>query len=315
MSPSIQMHAGETASASSLPLFTPGDFVFWIYLYPVQFLARFIPPRVLYWMGKLGEPIMQFQMRRRKRKAARWIVASGCASPERAASVARQCVSHQLFQNLDELMLLRPQREGLLRCTGIEGGEYFEQALKAGKGVILLSAHFGANRVATTYLVRKGYPILSVHNQSPANRHGGRLRSALQPRFTELRRRANPDVVYIQDPECGLKILQTLRRGGAVRIQMDGFAGSKYLEWHFLGVPWRVPAGIFEIARVSGCAVVPMMALGRGRAFRIFFGPSLPVDGTGARGEFVSANLPVFLEAVEKQVLNHPEEWILWTHY
>lgn len=315
MSPAVEMRADDAAPSRSVFLFTPGDLLFWIYLYPGPFLARLIPPRALCWMGQLGEPVLQLLARGRKDRAVRWIVDSGCASPQRAAGIARRSVSQRLFQSLDELILLRRDRERLLNCIAIDGWEHFERAKAEGKGVILLSAHFGANRVGTMHLIAKGYSILSVHNQSPRNRNGGHLGRHLVARSVELRHRANPDVVYIQDPQCSLRILQTLRRGGAVRIQGDGFAGSKWIDCEFLGVPWRLPTGVFEIARVAGCAVVPMITLGRGTGFRILFKPKLPIVQAGSRAEFVSANLPVFLQAIEQQVRDYPDEWILWTHY
>jgi lauroyl/myristoyl acyltransferase len=157
--------------------------------------------------------------------------------------------------------------------------------------------------------------MLSVHNQSPSNHAAGRLGRILQPRYLELQRRAHPDVVYIQDPDCSLKILRRLRSGGLVNIQLDGIAGAQAIEYTFLGRLWRFPAGIFDLVQLSGCAVVPMLCLGGSAGFCVSFNPMLDVVKADSRDECVAANLPGFVTALEKQIADHPEEWRLWTHF
>ena len=296
------------------PLFTFGDLFFWLYLYPLPKIAGILPARALDWIAGLGDPLMQFQARHKKARARRWMVACGCASRSGAGKIARQSVSRQLSGYLNDLMLLSPRRAKALECTGIDGAEHYERARAQQKGVILISGHFACGRAAASYLTRRGDAILAVHNQLSPNRNGGRLGRALMPRFTELRRRAYPNVVYIQDPQCSLKILKTLRCGGSVKIQIDGAAGTKYIECTFLGAPWRMPVGIFDLIRISGCAVVPMMATGNGRSFRILFEEPLSIQHGGSREEFIAANWPILLGAIEKQILDHPEEWTLWTN-
>jgi len=214
------------------------------------------------------------------------------------------------------LLLLRPSSTKMLRCTGIDGLDHLEEAIARGKGVILLVGHFCANRIAVRYLAGQGHSALSVHNQSPSNRAGGRFgKRFLQPRAVQLQERANPDQVYIQDPDCVLKIMGRLRAGGLAVVQVDGRGGKKVIEYPFLSVPWRVPSGIYEIVRVTDCAVVPMLALGRSSGFRIRFDPMLAVDRTASRETFVSANLPNFISVVEKQIIENPEQWRLWNHF
>ncbi len=314
--------ASTRASEDRLRLFTLGDLLFWFYLYPGRWLAQNLPVALFYALGKLGDPLMQFQARSRSRRGARWMTACGCASPERAVKLVRKSVSLQLSRYLDELVALRRAGSGTpatipctgLTCTGIEGWEHFERARAEGKGVILLTAHFG-NRAGVAYLNAQGHAVLSIHNRSLPSPAGGRLGWNLQARFVELRHQANPEVVYIQDPQCTLKILRKLRNGGAVKILMDGVAKTKGIDCEFLGSPWRAPAGILEMARVSGSAVVPMATLGSARGFRLWFGPELALEPGETREKFAAANLPRFLGAVEQLILAHPEQWSLWTQF
>jgi lauroyl/myristoyl acyltransferase len=120
------------------------------------------------------------------------------------------------------------------------------------------------------------------------------------------------DEVSAQDRECTLKILQRLRSGGLVDIHLDGRAGARPLQWPLMGIPRRFSVGIFDLVRLSGCAVVPMLCVGRSTGFRIVFSPRLQLVMTATRDEFVAANLVTFVRVLEEQILNNPEQWTLW---
>ena len=55
-----------------------------------------------------------------------------------------------------------------------------------------------------------------------------------------------------------------------------------------------------------------MICLGRSADLRIIFGPMLDIVQMPGRDEFIHANLPAFVETVEQQIVNHPEEWEQW---
>jgi KDO2-lipid IV(A) lauroyltransferase len=298
------------------PLVTWNDLLWLLYLYPIRWLARVLPRSWLYVIGKLSDPLIQLHARGRKARATPWIAQACRTTEDRARSIARRSLSNNLFRTLDELLLLRPASSSMLRCDRLEGIQHLESALARGRGVILLAGHFFANRVAIRYLETQGYAALSIHNQRPPNKSEGRLGARfLQPRYMALQKLAIPDQVYVQDPECSLKILRRLRAGGLAVLQIDGNAGTNPIEHRFLGGPWRAPSGIFEIVRLSGCAVVPMLCLGRGDGLRIRFDPMLDVADAPSRVGFASANVPTFLAAVEKHVIENPEEWRLWNHF
>ena len=302
------------SSSATIPLVTLNDLLWLLYLYPVRWLGIFLPRWLLYGLGKLSNPILQFQFRRSKARAASWIAQACHITPEHARRVAGQSLSNTMFRRLDALLLLRPSSSKMLCCTAIDGLQHLEEAIARGKGVILLTGHFCANPVALRYLAAQGRSALSVVNQNPANRARGRFgKRFLQPRAVQLQKLANPDQVFVQDPDSALNVMRRLRANGLVFLQIDGRGGTaKVIEQVFLGVPWRIRSGIFEIVRLLDCAVVPTLCLGRSNGFRIRFDPMLPVARAASRETFLSANLPAFFSVVEKQIIEHPEEWRLW---
>ncbi len=166
----------------TLPLVTLNDLLWFLYLYPIRLLARVLPRWSLYAIGKLSDPIVQFHARRRIARAAQWIQQACRTTPANARRIASRSLSNNMFRTLDELLLLHTASSEMLRCTGIDGIQHLESAIARGKGVILLVGHFCANRVAVRYLAAQGYAALSVHNQRPSNRAGGRFGEFLRPR-------------------------------------------------------------------------------------------------------------------------------------
>ena len=232
---------------------------------------------------------------------------------DQAPRIARRSVSKFAASEMDNLLLADSSLDGRICCDGIGGLDHLEQARAAGKGVLILTAHFYASRIAKRYLTKLGYPVMTVRVQPSSGAMTSRLgRRFLYPRYAEFLHRVFRDEVYVHQPDCALRILKRLRSGGLVNIHLDGQHLRKAVEWPFLGAPWRFPAGYFELIRASGCQVVPMLATGNGAGVRIQFGEALetiPADGSD---EFAAANLPLLAGAIERQIRDHPEDWSKW---
>jgi hypothetical protein len=162
--------------AGRAPLCTFEDVLWLLYLYPLRLISALTPPAWLYRAGKLAKPFLQFQAREPRKRALRRILTlrPGVTRTE-AVRIVRQSISNDMFRKLDDLILLRPSHRQMLRCTGIEGLQHLDQAIATGNGVILLTAHFCATRIAVRYLATLGYPALTVHNQKPWSPSEGRL--------------------------------------------------------------------------------------------------------------------------------------------
>jgi lauroyl/myristoyl acyltransferase len=296
---------------AGVPLLTVDDLLWFLYLYPLRVLAAFVPPGLTYSIGRL----FQFRVRKRRDMATRRILTAQCAgiSRDRVPQIADNFLANSAIRMLDDLVLSWPSFPKRLRCSGIQGLEHLERGRSAGKGVILLTAHFCAIRVAKRYLATIGHPILTVRDQTQRGDWWGCFgRRILEPRRMEFLHAIIGESVYIQDRECTLKILRRLRSGGLVNIHFDGQSGTRTTPWSLLGTPRHFSTGVFDLVRLSGCAVVPMICLGRSSAFRIIFGPMLDIAQAPGRDEFIRANLPAFVQTIEKQILDYPEEWEQW---
>jgi len=305
-------------SSDALPLLRVNDLLWFLYLYPLRTLSALDPRSLIHPIGRLAEPFVQFRSRKRREMVMRRMLSAQGAgiTRDQAPRIARQFIANSTFRMLDDLVLGRPSVEGKLRCNGIEGLEHLEQGKSAGRGVIVLTAHFCAGRIAKRYLATIGYPMLSVRDQMPRGDWWGRLgRRILEARRTDLLHAVIGEAAYVQDPGSTLKILRRLRSGGLVNIHFDGQSGTGTMPWPFLGLERRFSTGIFDLVRLSGCAVVPMLCLGRSTAFRVIFGPLMDIVKAPGREAFIRDNLPTFVQTIEKQIRDHPGEWEQWTSF
>jgi phosphatidylinositol dimannoside acyltransferase len=286
-----------------------------LYLYPLRLLALAIPPRGLYTLGRILASPFRLTVRSQRQRARSWMAEAlpRGTPPEALDRAANQFVDRAVLRALDDLHLSRPRAADRLPAPEIQGREHLDDALAVGRGVLLVSGHFYANRLAKLQLRALGYPVMSVRNARPPDRWMGRLgRAVLQPRYIQFLQDVIRDEVHTQDPQCSLKIFQRLRSGGIVNVHLDAAFSSHRLELPFLGRKRRFGTGLLEIIRLSRCTVLPMECHGNQRRVRIRFSPPIGFTPGASRQEFVENNLPLLKRRLEEMILTRPEEWELW---
>jgi lauroyl/myristoyl acyltransferase len=312
----LSAQSAPTASTSvpatrDLALLTIRDVFWFVYLYPLRWLSACTPAGFLYLLAH----IVPFYARKRTRAAVRGMLAapgSGIRSCQ-ATAIARKFLANSSVRMLDDLLLSWPNTSSRLGPHAIEGIEHLTPAMSRSRGVLLLSSHFCADHVAKRHLAHAGYPVLTVRDHVSEGDWWGRFgKRFLAPRRLALLNSIVGETVYLQDPGFTLKILGALRSGGLVDIHFDGQSGTRGTSSTFLGAPRRFSTGVLDIVRLSGCSVIPMLCLGCAAGFRIVFKPALNLVREAGREEFVRANLPAFIEAIEEQVRAYPEEWEQW---
>lgn len=137
----------------------------------------------------------------------------------------------------------------------VHGAEHLEEALRQGRGAILVTAHTGAWDIAARELAQRGgMDVTIVMEKEPDARARGLHDS--------VRARARVSIVHAGgDPLDALPLLRRLRSGGIVAIQLDRAGGpSETLEPLLGGLPFSVPEGPFRLAALTGAPVLPVLA-------------------------------------------------------
>jgi KDO2-lipid IV(A) lauroyltransferase len=184
-----------------------------------------------------------------------------------------------------------------IRC---EGAEHFENALRAGRGVLFATAHLGNWELSAF-----AHAILT----GPMNVVVRPLDNPLIDRMVE-RRRALSGNTLISKRDIARPILKALAANQAVGILIDQNSTlDSGVFVNFLGMPACSGTGFAKLAARSGAAVIPGFALWSAaeRRYVLRFHPPVPMTGNALRDTAV-------LQAMLEQIVRaHPDQW-LWIH-
>lgn len=228
------------------------------------------------------------------------IARAGLKRPER---LARAHVRLLLWAIVDLLRFVRFRDDKRLpRELLVTGMEHFEAASAAGRGVILVSAHFGCWELIPALTSLRGYAT-TVLVQKPSQDVFDRL-------FRELRAWAGVRTLN-NDTLAGLRpILKALRQGETVGLVIDQHGESRRLVGKFFGHRVSLPEGPAFLARRTGAAIVPVLARWRGNQHVIEFYPVMTAIG-GADGDLQT--MQAIYDWLETQIRRYPENW-LWSY-
>jgi len=179
-----------------------------------------------------------------------------------------------------------------------------EEALRAGKGVILATAHTGGWQVA-------GLELTSLHGADlwVVMRHERDARA--EALTDEKRARGGVRVVHVDDDPLGaLALLGHLRRGGVVAMQIDRLPlGMRGRKSELFGRPFFVPEGPLRLASVSGAPILPVFTRRLGyMEYDVHVAPPVRLLRRPSPDDLDRAARAV-LHAMEDFVRDNPTQW------
>jgi lauroyl/myristoyl acyltransferase len=186
----------------------------------------------------------------------------------------------------------------------VAGGSFLKDALAAGRGAVLVTAHVGpwdaAARLLTAELGARVVLVMAAEPDAEAR--------ALHD---EVRRRAGLTVLSVgATPLDALPLLRHLREGGFAAFQLDRPSPSaRSLPTQLFGRPFAVPEGPFRLAALAQVPVVPLFAARRGYfSYSIELGPPLECPARASEVE-LEAVAQRSVERMERFIAVHPTQW------
>lgn len=194
-------------------------------------------------------------------------------------------------------------REQLLDRTSIEGYEGFEEAVRAGRGVVIVAGHLGNWEIGAAMLAARGVPIDII-----AQRQTNPL---FDRSIVDTRRRLGVGVIERgRAPKLALK---ALRGGRAVAFGSDQNAGKSGLFVPFFGRLASTHRGAALMALRTGAPMFLAVPLRMPEGtYRMRLHP-LEADRSGDPDEAVYRLTAAFTAALEVAVRSAPEQY-LWQH-
>ncbi len=176
-------------------------------------------------------------------------------------------------------------------------------AIDAGRGVVVVTGHFGNWDIAALELLRYGRPthVVMAHEAN----------ESINPYVERMREDLGLNVVYSdQSVLSSLELLHALRRNEIVALQIDRLAASDSArEVAMFGSDVRLPSGPFELARLSGAPLVAVFSPRVGtRHYQINLGElrSLPRNATAQQVEACASSVAA---EMEEMIRRHPNQW------
>ncbi len=185
----------------------------------------------------------------------------------------------------------------------ITGRELFEGALAEGRGLVVLTGHFGSWEVGARVLTALGRPVnmVTAHEANPT----------VHDFLHRMRTRHGFTVLYSdRSLFAGLAVLHALRRHEIVGMQIEPWGPKRGShEVAFCGRRARFQLGPFAVARVARAPIVPVFAIRRGiRRYELRvagrFDPRTPADDVAA----LAATVALY----ERVVLERPAQWLMF---
>jgi KDO2-lipid IV(A) lauroyltransferase len=225
------------------------------------------------------------------------------AAGERRHLVAR-CFRHFGGVFADVLSSRRFDLPELCRRGEVRGLAHLRQAESAGRGVIVLSAHFGNWEVVPYYLTVAGGP-LAVVGRAADNPHFDRALRRLRERFGNR---------ALDKRGAVREMFRVVRAGGRLGLLIDQrVRAEEAIEIDFFGRPALTSPIVARVALKTGASIVPVFGdhLPEGR-YRVEIRP--PIAPPGGDDEAATRELTRRCLAVCEEVVRAaPARW-LWMH-
>jgi KDO2-lipid IV(A) lauroyltransferase len=276
----------------------------------MPFLLRWLSRRSLRFLHALGAVlgwIAYLASAAYRRRLVEHAALAGIAPAQRRRSVAEAGK-----MGTEGLRLwLRPADVPIADPIDWHGAALIDEALQAGRGLVLLTPHLGSFELAAqAYAERWGSarPITVLY------------RPARHARLRELqeRARARPGLATAPADFSGVRqMLRALKRGEAVGLLPDQVPPYGQGVWApFFGRPAYTMTLAARLARQAGAPVLLARCerLPAGRGFRVVVSPltePIPATAGGDDEALARAQAEVINRAMEQQILRCPEQY-LW---
>jgi KDO2-lipid IV(A) lauroyltransferase len=232
--------------------------------YALMWLVARLPRRVFHASGvALGGLFWVTGNRKRGVVEANLGLVQPALDPDARRRLARACVRETGISLVEAFGIWTNPRRTLAAVREVRGQALFDDALAAGRGLILCAPHLGAWEVAN-YWVGVRTPFATFYTQP---RH---------PQAEALLRRLREGGASIQFPidDSGVRrVFRHLKGGGVVSIMPDHVPRSGAIVAPFFGVPALTMTLLPRLAQRTGARVLMLFVerLPAARGFRVHF--------------------------------------------
>lgn len=218
-------------------------------------------------------------------------------------------IANRVFRNLGrnavELVNLPKFNKARMdRFVRFRSRERLDRAYEKGKGVIVLTAHFGSWELMAAALRENNCPGVTIGRRIYFRKYDDFL--------NKLRRSRDVEVIYRD--ESPRRMLKTLKQNWVVGIVADQDVDSvDGVFVNFFGRPAYTPIGPVALAKASGAVLLPVFIIREGDWHTIAIEEPIELADTGNKEADLVSNTQKWSDVVESYIRRYPDQWV-WMH-
>ena len=217
-----------------------------------SYLARFLPEKLAYWVGlRIADQFFRRNHKGREamaenfRKIFKW---RGLVPAEKAIDGhVRKTFQYFGKYLVDFFRFSRLSDEDLRQIISFEHQDYLEQAHAHGKGVLLVTAHFGNWELGSAVIAALGYKVNAVYLPQRMQK--------LNALFDAQRQKRGVNLIPLG--KSALSVVHCLKRGEFLGLLADRDFSHRDDRVSFFGHPARIPLGPAVMSFRTGAPVLP----------------------------------------------------------
>jgi len=230
-------------------------------------------------------------------------VMGGRTNPAQIEKAARQVFRNQAYNYFDLFRVASLDPEQIEQLVTTHGWERVDRALSDGKGLIIVTAHFGNVDVVAQVLAVRHYPVtVAAEHLQPEK---------LYQYVVSLR--ASQGIRLIPADRFLRPLYRALRNNEIVGLAVDrNLTGTGTLT-DFFGAPALLPDAPVRVALRTGATLMPAFGLRQhDGTLEAFFEPPLQLEKTGNASHDVRSGMAKVVAALEKYITRYPEQWVMF---
>ncbi len=287
--------------------------MFKYYLYrSARFLVNCLSLVLSYRLGVILSDIQyvcSFRDRRAVRNNLRRILPPGADLSARTREVFRNFGKYLVeFLRMDGMV----DKDFIARRVKIENIDRIDQALKEGKGAIIMTAHIGNWELGAVLLNMLGYQLMAValpHKERPVNDLFNHQREV-------------HGITVVATNNAIRKCMEHLKNNKIIAIVGDRDFTAKGGELvDFLGVKALIPKGAAIFSKKTGAPIIPTFLIREpDNTFRLsILDPMFPPKDADEEGipeeEAIHRIMRRYLAVIEEQIHRYPTQWLLFREF
>jgi KDO2-lipid IV(A) lauroyltransferase len=183
------------------------------------------------------------------------------------------------------------------------GWEHFVAAQSTGRGILLLTPHLGNWEFGAPLLSARGVNLLVLTLDEPDDELT-RFRLAARARW------GIETLVVGSDPFASVEVIRRLDGGAVVALLVDRPPAASSVRVQLLGREFNASVAAAELARASGCVLLPAYIPLTERGYAAHILPEIPYDRAALRSRDERRQLTgQIVRAFEPALRQHPDQW------